>query len=327
MSIYIDAFGGDHAPDAVITGAVLARQAYQQDLVLIGDETKIQQSFARLQLPTEGISIVHAPGVISPEEEPAMAVRKKKDASIVVGASMLKKDSSSVFVTAGSTGAAVAAGLFVAGRIKGVSRPALAVELPFKRPLLLIDSGANAEVKVENLVQFAKIGRIYAKEVMNVQDPLVGLLNIGAEEEKGSALYKQTNQALAEEDDLHFIGNVEARDIPDGVCDVLVCDGFSGNIVLKLTEGMAAFFKGVLKDVFHKNAKTKIGAALLKDDFKQKFAEFDYTKAGGAPLLGINGTIIKAHGSSDAEAIKNAVRQAILYAQRRVDEKIKKTIL
>jgi len=326
MNIYIDAMGGDNAPEAIVQGCVDAVHAYGQELFLIGDEAKISKIFSEQQLSQEKINIIHASEVISMDEEPALAVKRKKNSSLAVGARSVKENPGSVLVSAGSTGALLSAAILYTGRIKGIMRPALGIALPGKDPVMLIDGGANADCKPEYFPQFAFMGQIYMENILGVQSPTVGLVNIGAEEKKGSALYKESHELLKEKTE-NFIGNVESRYLMEHPADVLVCDGFTGNVILKLLEGMNSFFLGNMKEVFKSSVKNKMAFLAIKKDFKSQLSLLDYKKHGGAPLLGINGGIIKAHGSSNRETFKNAIGQAIFFRDKDVLEKIKEKLL
>ena len=327
MNIIVDAMGGDNAPGEIIRGCIDAVLEYDINLTLVGREEVIWETLENSDAPGDRFTVVHASEVIEAEEAPVAAIRAKKDSSMVKGFELLRQDPGSVFVSAGNTGALMAGGLLKVGRIKGVDRPALAPMIPnLGRGTLLIDAGANAECKPQNLVQFAIMGSIYTEKVMQHEKPTVGLVNIGQEETKGNELTKEAYTLLKNEKSINFIGNVEPRDIPQGVVDVLVCDGFVGNVILKLTKGVAIDLFQMLKEELTKNALSKMGALLLKSGFKQIKNRMDYAEHGGAPLLGIKGGIIKAHGSSDARAIKNAVRQAVLFARNNVLETITASI-
>ena len=326
MKIIIDAMGGDNAPDDIVKGAVAALNEFNVDIVLVGDEGKIKTVLANEGVAIDKIEIVHTTEIITNNDHPAQAIRKKKDSSMVVGMRMLKEGNGDAFISAGNTGALLAGGLFVVGRIKGVDRPALAPIIPGKNgPFLLMDSGANAECKTQNILQFAMMGEVYMKKVFNKESPSIGLVNIGSEEEKGTEFVKECYKLL-KESNLNFKGNVEGRDIPEGNIDVVVCDGFTGNIVLKLFEGVAQTIFDTLKEEIMATTRTKIGGLLLKPVFKKFKKKFDYTEHGGAILIGVNGPVIKAHGSSNAKAIKNAVRQAVLCIEGGVVESIRTEI-
>ncbi|MCM8901842.1 phosphate acyltransferase PlsX [Caldicoprobacter algeriensis] len=323
MNIIVDAMGGDNAPGEIVQGCIDAAREYGISLTLVGKEDVVWEELKKRNAPEGKFTVVHASEVVEADDAPVAAIRAKKDSSMVKGFELLKQDPKAVFLSAGNTGALMAGGLLKVGRIKGIDRPALAPMIPnLKRGTLLIDAGANAECKPQNLVQFAVMGSIYMEKVMGYKNPTVGLVNIGQEETKGNELTKEAYRLLKAEKSINFVGNVEPRDMLEGVVDVLVCDGFVGNVILKLTEGVALGLFQMLKEELTKNAVTKMGALLLKPGFKRIKKRMDYAEHGGAPLLGVRGGIIKAHGSSDARAIKNAVRQAMLFIQNNVLETI-----
>ena len=324
--IVVDAFGGDFAPEEPIKGAVLAANEYKRNITLVGDEQKILNVFEKYSLSKDRISIVHAPDVITCHDESALSVRRKKKSSLVVAANLVKENENSVLVSAGSTGAVLSAGVLVTGRMKGVIRPSLGALIPGKKPFLLMDCGANADCKVEYLVQFAIMASVYMQNILKVENPKVSLANIGSEAEKGSILYKETYKKLENEKNINFTGNVEAVNIMNGEHDIVVCDGFTGNMLLKSIEGMASLFKGVLKETLYKSTKTKLGGALIKNDLNAAFKKFDTKQYGGAPLLGVNGGIFKAHGNSKDILIKNTIKQAIDFSDNNCLEKIKKNL-
>ncbi len=325
MTIYVDVMGGDHAPLETIKGAYLAAQEFGVALTLVGKVDVISDIVKQEKLSSDKISLLNAEEIVTMDEEPAAAVRKKKESSVVVSALKVKEDSGSVFVSAGSTGAVLSAALLYTGRIKGVQRPALCTLLPGKMPVLLIDNGANAECKPEYLLQFAVMGSAYMQAVLGIERPRVALVNIGAEEIKGTPLYKETHQLLKDAN-VNFVGNLEPKELLDGVADVVVCDGFTGNIILKTLEGSFHYTFGLLKKIFMKNGMTKLAAAILKKDLYGIKKKMDPSTTGGVPLLGINGGVIKAHGSSDAVAFKNAIGQAIQFQQNNVVGKITKML-
>lgn len=309
MRIAVDAMGGDHAPSAIIEGCLQALEEYKDiEIVLVGRLEVIKPYLSAIP---SNLHLVHAPEVIEMEEEPVKAVRSKKHASLVEVTRMVKDKEVDACISAGNTGAYMTAGLLITGRIKGIERPALVAIFPTNkgRPSLILDVGANVDARPEHLVQYAYMGSIYMEQIFNVNNPTVGLLNVGVEETKGNELAKKTF-ALLKETSLHFVGNIEARDILDGVADVIVCDGFTGNVVLKLAEGVAENFFGILREEFTKNPLTKLAALIMKTGLTAQKTKLDYTEYGGSPLLGINGICIKAHGSSNAKAIKNAIIQA-----------------
>jgi glycerol-3-phosphate acyltransferase PlsX len=272
----------------------------------------------------EYFKIIHTSQIISMEDKPVEAIKKKTDSSMVKAMELVREDPNSALISAGSTGALLAGGLLKVGRIKGIDRPALTSVLPNRKDgTLLLDMGANTDVKPDNLAQFAMMGTVYMEKVLGRTNPTVGLLNVGTEETKGSELYKSAYQLLKEMKNINFAGNVEARDVPEGVVDIIVCDGFTGNIVLKYTEGLATSLFGMLKDEMMKTTRSKLGALLMKPGLRKFKKLMDYTEVGGAPLLGINGGIIKAHGSSNATAIKNAIRQGKLFLENGVLDSIR----
>lgn len=320
MRIAVDVMGGDNAPRAIIDGSILALKEYGAELYLVGLKEEIMKYLGEDDRRNPKVNIIEASEIINANEAPVNAIKHKKDSSMVVGLKLVKEGQCDAFVSAGSTGAFLAGSLLKVGRIKGIDRPALSPLIPtLKGNCMIIDAGANVDCKPRNLQQFAVMGSIYMEKVLGVANPRVGLLNIGAEESKGNELTKESFE-LIKTAGVNFVGNVEARDIISGVCDVCVCDGFAGNILLKTTEGVAMTIFKLLKDEMMKSFKTKLGAILLKDSLKGFKKRFDYTEVGGAPFLGINGIMIKAHGSSDATAIKNAVRQAkLLYDNKCLD--------
>lgn len=322
MKIAIDAMGGDNAPKSTVEGAILAAKKYSDVEIILVGQTEAINKYLPTDLP-ENISVVDATEVILTEEEPVKAVRRKKDSSLVVASRLVKEGNADAVITAGNTGAFMTAGLLIAGRIKGIERPALAPVLPTtgENGVLVLDVGANMDPAPEHLAQYALMGKVYSEQVLGVANPRVGLLNVGTEDTKGNELMKKTFPLLKELP-INFVGNVEARDISSGACDVLVCDGFTGNVVLKLTEGLASSIFKLLKVELTRNSMSKLGALILKPGLKNIKKEMDYSEVGGAPLLGVNGAFIKAHGSSDPKAIMNAVRQARTFLKNQVIEKI-----
>lgn len=317
MRILIDAMGGDHAPDAIVRGAIDAAKEFDVQIVLVGRGETILKSLSGMGLETlpKGIEVANADDVVDMHDDPANVVRAKKDSSMVAGLRMLAEGAGDAFISAGSTGALLTAATLVVKRVKGIRRAALCPEIPTETgSTLLIDCGANAECTPEFLLQFAFLGSLYAQKVQKKDKPRVGLLNIGSEEAKGAQLQKEAYALLQRADRqglLHFVGNVEARDVPLGAVDVVVADGFSGNVLLKSIEGTASFMTHMLKDMFQKNLKTKLAALLCRDGIQDFKKRLDYREVGGTMLLGISKPVIKAHGSSDARAVRSAVRQAI----------------
>mgnify|MGYP003902093105 CR=1 FL=1 len=327
VKIIVDGMGGDLAPQEVVKGSLEAAKEYGVKIVLTGDSYRLNQELNKLNAPKDIFEIIHTTEIITMEDSPVKAIKSKKDSSMVKGLEMVRNNKDAVFVSAGNTGALLAGGLLKVGRIKGIDRPALTSLLPFrKKSTLLLDMGANTECKPLNLAQFAMMGTIYMESVLGRKNPTVGLLNIGIEETKGSELYKNAYQLISNMENVNFVGNIEARDVPEGVVDILVCDGFTGNIVLKYTEGLSYSLFAMLKDIMMKNTLNKLAAIALKPSLKQFKKRMDYTEIGGAPLLGINGGIIKAHGSSNAIAIKNAIRQGINYIQNNILERIQSAV-
>jgi glycerol-3-phosphate acyltransferase PlsX len=319
--------GGDNAPFEIVKGAVDAVNEYGISLTLVGQETIISKELLKYTYPKEQIKITHAETVIDVNEEPAMAIRRKPDSSLVVALDAMKISENPVLISAGSTGALLAGGLLKLGRIKGIKRPALAATIPKSDGVfVLVDTGANTDCKPEYLEQFALLGKIYSENVLGKMNPKIGLINIGVEAKKGNSLVKTTYELL-QGSELNFLGNVEARDIFETEADVLVCDGFTGNIVLKLTEGVSHFLLGGIKTAIMSNTKGKIGGFLIKNNLKTFKEQFDYAEYGGAPFLGVKGGIIKAHGSSDAYAIKNAINQSIKFIENDVLKKITENVI
>lgn len=328
MRIILDGMGGDNAPGAIVEGAVLASKVIDHEIVIIGQEELINQELKKYKYNHDKITVADAREVITNDEAPVRAVRSKKDSSIVKGIDMVKNGEGDIFISAGSTGALLSGGLFILGRIQGIDRPALASIYPILggEPSLLVDAGANAECKPNNLLEFGMMGNIYMEKVIGRPSPRVGLVNIGTEAAKGSTLTKAAYELL-EQSDMNFVGNVEAREVPKSACDVIVCDGFTGNVVLKLTEGLAWNILQVIKKKFTDGVKAKLGAALLIDKLGELKKEFDYSEYGGAPILGVKGPIVKMHGSSSANAVKNTILKGIPFVEEKVVETIQNSVL
>ena len=327
IKLVLDAMGGDNAPQAPCEGAVLAlREDKDLSIVLAGVPDAIEPYLKDAGDVRERISVLNAPEVISNSESAAMAVRQKRDSAVVRGMLMVREKEADGFVSAGSTGAVLVGGMLRLGRVPGIERPALAPLMPgAKGQFLLIDCGANVDSKPEYLAQFGLMGDAFMRQVMKLEKPRVGLANIGAEEEKGNQLYIAAHQLLKKED-INFIGNVEAREIPSNLADVIVCDGFDGNIILKYTEGVAATLMSLIKRELMADTRSKLGALLAKPAFARVRKQMDYTEVGGAPLLGVQGAVVKAHGSSNANAIRGAIRQAALMARSGVAAAIEQKI-
>ncbi|GHU50287.1 phosphate acyltransferase [Clostridia bacterium] len=326
--IAIDAMGGDFSPSETVAGAVLALRATNKRLVLAGFENEIKKVLEGYKLSDEEYSrleIIHTSEVISTADSPTAAIKQKKDSSIVVGLNLLKNGDASAFISAGSTGALLTGATLIVGRIEGVARPALATLLPNEKGgfTFLLDSGANMDAKPLYLLQFAKMGAIYMENVMNIKKPRVGLVNVGAEPEKGNQLTKEAFELLSKDKTINFIGNVEAREIPAGVCDVLVCDAFVGNILIKYTEGFAKGIFGMIKEEVYRNPISKLGGLLLKQGFGNIEDKFDYHKVGGVPLIGLNGLVVKSHGSATRTTINAAIKQCSSFIDKDIVEKIK----
>lgn len=323
--IALDAMGGDNAPDAIVQGAIAAlRQFDDIRILLAGPKARLEEMLAGAADVRQRVEVLPADEVITMEESPMLAVRKKANSSLVQAMLAVREKRAGAVVSAGSTGALLAGGMLRIGRIPGIERPALAPVLPgVKSPWMLIDSGANVDCQPKYLAQFGLMGSVYMRSVMGVADPAVGLANIGVEEEKGNRLVKETYQLMRGQTSYRFAGNCEARDIPSGNFDVVVADGFAGNLILKYTEGLAETMTHMLKDSLMTSLRTKIGAALSKPGFRVFKKKLDYNAYGGAPLLGVEGAVIKAHGSSGEEAISNAIRQARTMLEGDVVDKIR----
>ena len=318
MRIILDAMGGDHAPQAPVIGALQAAKDFGAQIILVGrgeEILRVMRSQGYQDLP-EGIEIAHADEVVDMHDDPANVIRKKKNSSMVIGLKMLADGMGDAFVSAGSTGALLSGATLLVKRVKGIRRAAMGPTMPNKAggKTVILDCGANAECTPEFLLQFGLVGSIYAKKCLGVENPKVGLLNIGTEDSKGTPLQKEAYALLTaahEKGIINFVGNTEARDVPMGAVDVIVCDGFAGNVLLKSIEGTAMFMGSLISKMFKKNAISKLAAALVMKDIKAFKKLLDYREIGGTPFLGIRKPVIKAHGSSDALAFRNAVRQAM----------------
>lgn len=321
MKIIIDGDGGDKAPDAIIQGAIEAAPDIPGEIILLLQEAKAREALQKISPQADKIRILPVTEEITNEDSPVKAVRTKKDSAIVRGLHMLKEGEGDILISAGNTGALLAGGLLLLGRSRGIDRPALATVYPVVggRPSLLTDAGANAECRPANLLQFAQMGKIYMEQVLGRKDPTVGLLNNGAERGKGTTLTKEAYELLAASD-CHFIGNVEARDVPDGRSDIIVTDGFTGNVLLKTTEGMGLMFIREMKKMFLEDGRSRLAALLLKKKLKDAFHTFDYAEYGGAPILGLKGALLKMHGSSDSRAVRMTILKAVPYVEGRVTE-------
>ena len=322
MRILVDVMSGDNAPLELIKGAIEAANEYKEhEIMIIGDENVISDVVVKNELVLGDILIRHAPEVINMEDRALAVVREKRESSMSIGLKMLAAGEGDAFVSAGNTGALITGATLIVKRIVGINRAAIASILPLSCPVLLMDSGANLNVTSDNIVQFAFMGAKYMEKIYNVDRPKVGQLNNGTEYNKGNALQIESYQLLSESG-LNFVGNVESKEVPFGACDVLVCDGFTGNIFLKAVEGMGKFLMGTLKDVLRTNVVTMASTLTMKNKIKELKTQFDSSEHGGAPILGISKPVIKAHGSSDAKAIKNAVRQAIFFVNTGINDDI-----
>ena len=334
VNVALDSMGGDNAPYEIVKGAVEAvNERDDLKVFLVGQTEKIKEALDRLK--TEGfdtesgkLEIREAPDTITNDEAPVMAIRRKKDSSINVAMRLVKDEEADAFVSAGSTGAVLAGGQLVIGRIRGIDRSPLAVLLPTEKGVtLLVDCGANVDSKSNHLVQYAVMGSIYMEHVVGIKNPKAALVNIGAEEEKGNALTKETYQLLKSRADINFTGNIEARQIPHGDADVIVCDAFAGNVILKLYEGVASVLISKIKTGLMSTFISKIGAMLAKKALKNTLKDFDTDKYGGAPMLGLNGLVVKAHGNSKSTEIKNSLIQCVTFKKQNITEKIKEYLL
>ena len=329
MKVILDGMGGDHAPREIVKGAIQAIELIDDEIIIVGQEDAINKELKKGKYKGDRITVVHAPEEITMHDTPVKAIREKKNSSLVVGLNMLKDGTGDLFVSAGNTGALIVGARLILGRIRGIDRPALASIYPdmeTMQPCLLVDAGASAESKAQNLLEYGLMGSIFIEKVWNSENPRVGLVNLGAEESKGTSVTKDAYQRLSMSQ-LNFIGNVEARDVPKGVCDVIVCDGFVGNVILKLTEGVSLTIFKLVKNAITENLKSKIGALFIKSQLMKLKNEFDYEEYGGAPVLGVNGPVMKMHGSSTATAVKNAIIRGIPYAKENVVDIIREEML
>jgi len=328
VNVAVDAMGGDNAPLEIVKGAVEAvNESTHVKVYLAGQEAQINAELAKYTYNKDQVEVVPASEVIDMAEPPVMAIRRKKDSSMVKALNLVKDGSCDAFVSAGSTGATLVGGQVIVGRIKGVERPPLAPLIPTADGCaLLIDCGANVDARPSHLVQFAKMGSVYMESVMGVKNPRVAIVNIGAEEEKGNALVKETFPLLKNCPDINFTGSIEARDIPAGMADVIVCEAFVGNVILKMYEGVGGILIKKVKEGMMTTLRSKIGALLVKSALKQTLKAFDLEQYGGAPMLGLNGLVVKTHGSSKAVEIKNSILQCITFTEQNINQKIKEKI-
>lgn len=328
VRVAVDAMGGDNAPLEIVKGAVEAvNEAKDIFVYLVGRKPDIDAELGKYTFDTTRIEVVHAEEVITNDEAPVLAIRRKKESSIVVALNLIKSGKADAFVSAGSTGAVLVGAQLIAGRIKGVERPPLAPLIPTVNGVsLLIDCGANVDARASHLVQFAKMGSIYMENVVGIKNPRVAIVNIGAEEEKGNALVKETFPLLKACSDINFIGSIEAREIPNGAADVIVCEAFVGNVILKLYEGLSSALVKKIKAGLTSTPISTVGAALVKPALKKTLKDFDLTGYGGAPMLGLNGLVVKTHGSSHSIEIKNSILQCITFKKANIKEKIEQNL-
>lgn len=329
MRILIDAMGGDNAPGEIVRGAVEASREFHVDVALVGREAEILACLNEMDvMPGEHIQIVNAPDVISMEDDPSTATRKKPESSMSVALQLLHRGEGDAVISAGSTGALLSGATLTVRRIRGIRRACFGPVIPNGgKGTLLIDCGANVDARASHLVQFAKMGSIYMENVLGIKNPRVAIVNIGAEEEKGNALVKETFPLLKECTDINFVGSIEAREIPHGEADVIVCEAFVGNVILKLYEGLAGTLVGAIKKGMMSTLRSKIGAALALPALKSTLKAFDATQYGGAPLLGLNGLVVKTHGSAKAVEITNSIFQCVTFKEQDINGKIRKNII
>ena len=311
----MDAMGGDNAPAAIVNGCLLALERRGGfNLQLIGDQAAIRQSLDAYGYAGDRIGVINATQSIGGDEVPTKAIKEKKDSPVALGLGLLKDKKTDAFLSCGNTGALLTGAMLITGRIKGVDRPALAPMVPTMRGVsMLIDAGLNTTCKPINYEQFAKIGSIYMRAMFGIDEPKVGLLNVGTEENKGTAIVKEAYGRLMALDGINFIGNIEGRDLTDGKCDIAVCDGFVGNLILKCYESIGSFVFGGIMDIFKKNLKNKLAAAVLKGDIKALFKRFDYEEYGGTPILGVGGSVFKIHGNANAKTVMYAIDRAVAF--------------
>ena len=328
IKVAVDAMGGDYAPGEMVAGAVEAVNAKPGiRVLLVGQKQAVVSELSKHTYDKDQIQVVNATEVIATEEPPVNAIRKKKDSSIVVGLNLVKQGAADAFVSAGSSGAILVGGQVIVGRIKGVERPPLAPLIPTEKGVsLLIDCGANVDARASHLVQFAQMGSIYMEHVMGIKNPRVAIVNIGAEEEKGNALVKETFPLLKECKGINFIGSIEAREIPHGGADVIVCEAFVGNVILKLYEGVGATLISMVKGGMMSTMRSKIGALLVKPALKETLKSFDGSQYGGAPLLGLKGLVVKTHGNSKRTEVRNSIIQCVTFKEQDINGKIRQCL-
>lgn len=327
--VALDAMGGDYAPVESVKGAIEAiSERNDIKVILVGEEEIIKSELSKYTYDSSRIEIINAKEEISNCEPPVLAIRRKKESSIVLALNLVKQGEADAFVSAGSTGAVLVGGQLIVGRIKGIERPPLAPLIPTVNGVsLLIDCGANIDARSSHLVQFARMGSIYMENVLGIKKPRVAIVNIGAEEEKGNMLVKETFPLLKNCSDINFIGSIEAREIPNGGADVIVCEAFVGNVILKLYEGLGTALIGKIKKGLMSTTKSKVGALLCKPALKETLKDFDASRYGGAPMLGLNGLVVKTHGNSKSNEIKNSILQCVTFTEQHINDKIKSKII
>lgn len=328
VKVALDAMGGDNAPQEIVKGAVLAVNNEKDVFVyLVGKEEAVNAELSKYEYDKQRIEVVNATDVIETGEPPVMAIRRKKESSLVKALTMVKNNEADAFVSAGSSGAILVGGQVIVGRLKGVERPPMAPLIPTATGVsILVDSGANVDARPDFLVQWAKMGSIYMENVVGIKNPRVAIVNVGLEEEKGNKLVKETFPLLKECKDINFIGSIEAREIPNGGADVIVCDAFVGNVILKLYEGLASTLIGKIKGAIMSTLKSKIGALLIKKNLKNTLKTLDASEYGGAPLIGLNGLVVKTHGNAKAKEIKNSIIQCLKFKNENINDKIVESI-
>lgn len=328
IRVAVDAMGGDNAPGEIVKGAVDAVSRKKDiQVLLVGREDAVGEELKKFSYPKDQIRVVPASEVIETEEPPVNAIRRKKDSSIVVAMNLVKSGEADAFVSAGNSGAVMVGGQLIVGRLKGVERPPFGALIPTEKGVsLLLDSGANVDARASHLVQFARMGSIYMEHVIGISKPRVGIVNIGAEEEKGNALVKETFPLLKECRDINFTGSIEAREIPNGGADVIVCEAFTGNVILKLYEGTGAALISMVKKGMMSSLRSRIGALLVKPALKNTLKAFDASQYGGAPLLGLKGLVVKTHGSAKAVEVSNSIIQCVTFKEQQINEKIKECL-
>lgn len=328
IRVAVDAMGGDNAPGEIVKGVVDAVSRKKDiQVLLVGREDAVGEELKKFSYPKDQIRVVPASEVIETEEPPVNAIRRKKDSSIVVAMNLVKSGEADAFVSAGNSGAVMVGGQLIVGRLKGVERPPFGALIPTEKGVsLLLDSGANVDARASHLVQFARMGSIYMEHVIGISKPRVGIVNIGAEEEKGNALVKETFPLLKECRDINFTGSIEAREIPHGGADVIVCEAFTGNVILKLYEGTGAALISMVKKGMMSSLRSRIGALLVKPALKNTLKAFDASQYGGAPLLGLKGLVVKTHGSAKAVEVSNSIIQCVTFKEQQINEKIKECL-